>query len=112
MKLPHGSYDTLSEAMNKLKEKGFTYEFDFKDAHLCCASENREYGSDELKIVEVHRFEGITDPEDNSVLYAVEANDGSKGLVIDAYGMYADAEKTKFMSEVEIAEHNMDPKDQ
>nr|WP_294899848.1 phosphoribosylpyrophosphate synthetase [uncultured Pedobacter sp.] len=109
MELPNGSYETLSEAMNKLKEKGFNYEFDFKDAHLCCATDNREYGSDELKIVEIHRFEGITDPEDSSILYAVESNDGAKGLVVDAYGMYADAEKTKFMSSVEIAEHNMDP---
>ena len=111
MKLPHGTYDTLVEAMTKLKERGFNYEFDFKNQHLCCASEKREYGANELKIVEIHRFEGITDPEDSSVLYAVEANDGSKGLVIDAYGMYADAEKTKFMSDVEIVEHNMDPKD-
>lgn len=103
MKLPHGSYDTLSQAMNKLKEQGFNYEFDFKDAHLCCASENRAFGSDDLKIVEVHRFEGITNPDDNSILYAVEATDGLKGLV-DAYGIYADPEKTKFMSSVKIVE--------
>ncbi len=112
MKLPHGSYDTLSEAMNKLKEKGFNYEFDFKDSHLCSVSGNCKFGSDELKIVEVHRFEGISDPQDNSILYAVEGNDGSKGLVVDAYGMYADPEKTEFMSEIEIVDHHVDPKDQ
>lgn len=109
MKLPHGSYETLVEAMNDLKQKGFSYDFDFKDSHLCCGSENREYGSDELKIVEIHRFEGITDPEDSSILYAVESSDGARGLVIDAYGMYADAEKTKFMSGIEIVDHNADP---
>ncbi len=106
MKLPHGTYETLSEAMNKLKEAGFDYEFDFKDAHLCCGSENREFGSSEIKIVQVHRFEGISDPQDSSILYAVETNDGSKGLVVDAYGMYADPEKTKFMSDVEIVDHD------
>ncbi len=109
MKLPHGSYETLSEAMNKLKEKGFTYEFDYKDTSLYSSAENKEFKSSELKIVEVHRFEGITDPEDSSILYAVEAYDGSKGVVVDAYGMYADAEKTKFMSEIEIIDHNQDP---
>ena len=106
MKLPHGSYETLSEAMNKLKEQGFTHEFDYKDARLSCASENREFGCNELKVVEIHRFEGISDPEDNSILYAVESTDGVKGLVVDAYGMYADAEKTKFMSEIEIVDHS------
>ncbi len=56
MKLPHGSYETLSQAMNELKEKGFTYDFDFKDGVLCCSSEAGKYDSKDLKIVEIHRF--------------------------------------------------------
>lgn len=104
MKLPHGSYETLSQAMNELKEKGFTYEFDFKDGFLCCSSEAGKYDRKDLKIVEIYRFEGITDPEDSSILYAIEGNDGTKGLVVDAYGMYADADKTEFMSNIEMVE--------
>lgn len=95
-------YDTLSEAMNTLKERGYIYEFDFKDAHLYTQANNKEFGSDELKIVEIHRFEGMSDPNDNSILYAINCADGSRGLLIDAYGMYADSDKTEFLKAVEI----------
>jgi hypothetical protein len=42
-----------------------------------------------LTIVEHHRFEGMSDPDDSSVVYALEASNGLKGLLVDAYGAYA-----------------------
>ena len=33
----------------------------------------------------------MSDPDDSSVLYALEGPDGAKGLLVDAYGAYADA---------------------
>jgi hypothetical protein len=97
------SYDTLSEAMNALKEEGFTYEFDFKDNILFNHYlDDKKFNSNELKVVQIHRFEGISNPDDNSILYAIESLDGVKGLLVDAYGMYADADKTEFMKNVEI----------
>ena len=97
------NYDTLSEAMNALKETGFTYEFDFNENTLFSHYlAGRNFRSDELKVVQIHRFEGISNPDDNSILYAIESSDGVKGLVVDAYGMYADTQKTEFMKDVEI----------
>nr|MBC7613772.1 phosphoribosylpyrophosphate synthetase [Pseudopedobacter sp.] len=102
MEVHNQNYETLSEAMNGLKEKGFTYEFDFKNAHLVNQQNNGEFKAHQLKVVEIHRFEGMTSPDDSSILYAISCDDGSKGLIVDAYGMYADSEKTAFMSDVEI----------
>lgn len=102
MKLHSQNYETLSEAMNGLKAKGFTYEFDFKNSHLVTQQNNGEFKAHQLKIIEIHRFEGMTDPEDSSVLYAIQCEDGSKGLLVDAYGAYADAEKTAFIDKIEI----------
>jgi hypothetical protein len=97
------SYETLSEAMNGLKEVGFTYEFDFKENCIYCTiPAERKFSAHELKIVQIHRFEGMSSPDDNSILYAIESKDGVKGVLVDAYGMYADAEKTEFMKDVEI----------
>ena len=95
-------YDTLSEAMNDLKTRGYTYEFDFKENNIYSNSHDKEFSADELKIVEVHRFEGMSNPGDNSILYAIYCADGSKGVLVDAYGMYADPEKTKFMADIKI----------
>ena len=39
---------------------------------------------------EVHRFEGNTDPEDESVLYAIRTPDGLHGTLVGAFGTYAD----------------------
>jgi Fe2+ or Zn2+ uptake regulation protein len=96
------SFETLSAAMNALKERGFTHEFDFKNSNLFSHFNETEFHANQLKIVEVHRFEGLTNPSDSSILYAILCDDGSKGLLVDAYGMYADADKTEFMSKVEI----------
>lgn len=96
------SFETLSQAMNALKQKGFNHEFDFKNANLYNHFNKAEFTANQLKIVEVHRFEGVTNPSDSSILFAIICDDGSKGLLVDAYGMYADADKTEFMSKVEI----------
>ena len=65
-------------------------------------NESRKFNSNELKIVQIHRFEGISNPDDSSILYAIESQDGFKGLLVDAYGVYAYADKTEFMKNVEI----------
>ena len=96
------NYDTLSEAMNDLKTRGYTYEFDFKENNIYNNNDDKEFSTGQLKIVEVHRFEGMSNPDDNTILYAIDCADGSKGILVDAYGMYADPEKTKFMSDIEI----------
>lgn len=96
------NYDTLSEAMNHLKTRGYTYEFDFKENNIQSNTHDKEFSKNELKIVEIHRFEGMSNPDDNTILYAIYCADGSKGVIVDAYGMYADPEKTKFMQDIEI----------
>ncbi|MBK0382011.1 phosphoribosylpyrophosphate synthetase [Pedobacter sp. SD-b] len=102
MNASNNDYDTLSEAMNGLKKLGYTYEFDFKEGKLKSNDGGKEFEKHELKIIEIHRFEGMSNPDDNSILYAIHCADDSKGLLVDAYGMYADPQKTKFLEGVEI----------
>lgn len=83
------NYDTLSMAMNALKERGFTIEFSTEKSHIISIDKDLKYEPEDFDIVEVHRFEGMTNPGDMSVLYAIESNDGKKGLLLDAYGAYS-----------------------
>ncbi len=78
--------NTLAEAMNVLKEKGYTEDFKFADNRLIAG--NKKYKAENLKIAEVYRFEGESDPSDMSVLFAIETDDGKKGLIAEAYGFY------------------------
>ncbi len=83
------NYDTLSMAMNALKEKGFDLEFSTDKSQIVSNDKTLKYRAEDFDIIEVHRFEGMTNPGDMSILYAIESKDGKKGLLVDAYGAYS-----------------------
>lgn len=84
-------YDTLSEAVNDLQKKGYTYDFVLTGDSLQCNKLDYALYPDQFKIDEFHRFEGASDPDDNSILFAVSSDTFNvKGLLVDAYGAYSD----------------------
>ena len=70
------AYDTVSQAIDGLRERGFTLDFNLGENCLIC--NNRKYNISDFGITEVYRFEGNTDPADEAVVYGVESNDGIK----------------------------------
>lgn len=92
------NYETLSEAVNDLVKRGYVLSFDYIDKSLQCNELNMRFAPEDLIIVETYRFEGATNPDDSSVVYAIEATDGKKGVMVDAYGAYADADKAEFVT--------------
>lgn len=82
-------YNTLIEALEDLKQRGYSEEFELEPACIFCKAKNLRFKPEEFEIAEVYRFEGMSDPDDNSVLYAVRGKDGTKGIIVDAYGPYA-----------------------
>ena len=96
---------SLSEVIKTLKSRGFDKEFMFRDNHLT-DMENRElsYVPDDLTIIKEYRFEGDSDPSMMTILYALEAKDGTKGIISDAYGANVDYELGDFMKHVKEAE--------
>lgn len=82
-------YDTLSEAVNDLVKKGYTTDFlvDAEKDCLICHSNSMELSPDDFVIDEVYRFEGMTDPADESILFALSSPKYNvKGLVINSFG--------------------------
>lgn len=98
---PH-NYRNLLEAVNGLRSRGYDYDFHFEDACLHCSKIGESFTPDDLKITEYYRFEGMSDPEDNVVVYAIESNNGHKGVIIDAYGAYSDEYKSAFISQIKV----------
>ncbi len=85
------NYETVVDALNGLKAKGYTLDFNIAFDNITCAQNGTCLNPSEFEITEVHRFEGATDPDDQDVVYAVESKDGSlKGTLTSAYGPYAD----------------------
>lgn len=85
------SYETLTEAIEGLRQQGFTQDYNLKPDHLHCQPDNIELRPADFDVVDVYRFEGMTDPGDESVLYAIEAKNGNKGVLVDAYGAYSES---------------------
>jgi hypothetical protein len=92
---------TLSTSVNKLVENGFRENFKVNEKGLFSEQRDASYAPEEVHVVDFFRFEGDSDPADNSILYAIETDDGTKGTLIDAYGSYADPLIGKFMKKVE-----------
>lgn len=84
------TYDNLVEALNDLKARGYAIDFNLKADCIEC-SKTGPLKADQFEITEVYRFEGMTNPGDSSVLYVIEGQDGRKGTLVDAYGVYAEA---------------------
>lgn len=105
MKIPEVQKDemkTLVACINSLVKAGFTEDFKVNNTGgLKALKKERDYSPDEVKILNFYRFEGESDPADNSILYAIETADGSKGTLVDAYGPYADSKISSFMNQVE-----------
>lgn len=83
------TYDTVSEAVNGLKARGYTTDFNLEENCIVCHTE--KFNATDFEITEVHRFEGDTDPSDEAVVYAIESVTGLKGVLVNGYGIAADA---------------------
>jgi hypothetical protein len=81
---------TLAATLEDLRHRGFEQSFEPAGGGLRLPGGDRIDRADELTIVEHHRFEGASDPGDMAVAYAIQATDGRRGVLVDAYGTYAD----------------------
>ena len=98
----NGRYLTVSCAVEDLTRRGFTEDFRVVDGKLRAAGTRETFRPEELVISEFHRFEGISDPDDMAIVYGVEARNGVRGTVVDAFGVYSDPALSALMARVPI----------
>ena len=65
------AYSTLSEAVNDLQRRGYTDDLQHGGHCVLCDARNVSLDPAEFEIDEFHRFEGNSDPEDQSIVYAI-----------------------------------------
>ena len=93
---------TLAGAIEEMAERGYTRELKVNGDRLDEVGGSRSFGAEDVVVREYRRFEGVSDPDDTSVLYAIEAADGTKGILIDGYGAYADPQVAAFLARVAV----------
>lgn len=103
---------SLVNVLNRLYKDG--YKIDFKvsgEGTLCTMEDEDTFSPDQVRIVDHYRFEGESNPDDMSILYAIETASGRKGTISNSYGPYADAKVDEFLKKVEDLGKNLDKKD-
>ncbi len=88
-------YATISKALEELKAKGFTTDFNLKENEII---EN----ADTFEIVHVYRYEGQTDPGDEATVFGIESKSGEKGVFVAGYDAYAESEAARKLYELHI----------
>lgn len=96
------SFETLSEAIQAMQTKGYHVDFNLKKALIQCKYLNKEFGRDEFHVDAFYRFEGDSNPDDSSILYAIQTKCGIKGLLVDAYGVYSDSLTAEMIHKLKI----------
>lgn len=100
---------TLTACLNMLDEKGYTVQFQAIDKNqIISLKSQRTYIPEKIKIVNFYRFEGESNPDDNSILYAIETSDKEYGTLVDSYGSTNNVAITGFIKAVEDIHKKVD----
>lgn len=94
------NYNTLSEAVNDLQKRGYTYDFLIPEGKEClyCQTHSLELSPDEFLLDEIYRFQEMSDPDEESILFAISSPmHHIKGLVINSFGANFDYRSSKLV---------------
>ena len=86
--------------INTYQDMGYVSNFYFKDNELINSETKNAYVPDEIFIVAEHRYEGMSNPSDMSILYIIETSKGEKGTFLMAYGPEASFDDAQFFRKV------------
>lgn len=93
-------YNDLADAVESMKEKGFTHSYKLSENTITCEELEREFDVDNLEIVDSYSHSSDTDPGSESSVYSIESKDGIKGTLIIGFGMYSDPTKAKLIDKL------------
>ena len=92
---------TLAGVLDDLQARGFGEHFRVVDSScLRAIGAGSTFAPSQVWILECHRFEGVSDPDDMSILCAIETLTGVRGTLVDAFGVYSDPVIGAFLHEV------------
>lgn len=68
--------------MEEAESKGFTHHFETQSKALYCRETQTAYALGQIKIIETLFKDAGTDPGDEATLYLLEAEDGTRGMLL------------------------------
>jgi len=101
---------TLSEVMEKLKERGIDRELVFGESGKM-ESMGKTFQPEDLTLIRTFRFEGMSDPADNTALYLLEDKEHKLGYIMDVYGSESNygTAFNEFLKAIPVADDSNNP---
>ncbi len=97
-------YDSASKALYHLKEQGYTVDFNIEFDELTV--EASDYEIDQL-----YRYEGMTDPADESTVYGIRnVHTGKKGVFVAGDLSLIEGKKRDIILDLELRYRNQEEK--
>ncbi len=96
-------YATVSQALDELKEKGFTVDFNNQEGRII-------YSPDDFTIVHIYRYEGDSDPGDEATVYGIKSSTGEKGVFVAGLSAFTDNSAAMVLNELSI-KNKKDPEE-
>ncbi len=106
------SYGTLSQTINALIKLGYNHDFNIQEECLVCHQINKSLSPEDFQIDKVYRFEGESNPDDQSILYAISSEKFDlKGTLVDGYGISSDQATQKLIKKLRTHQPNTTTED-
>lgn len=88
-------YATTERALEELATKGYTKDYN-ADSDLLIEN------PDDFKIVYIYRYEGMSNPDDESTVYGIEHSGGEKGVFVAGNLSFDEDDAAKVLLDLEI----------
>ncbi len=86
--------------IREYEKLGFTDSYRFINNSLKSSESEKYYDPKEITIVKEHRYEGMSNPSDTSILYIIKTADGGKGTLLAGYGPKANFDLFEFIKKI------------
>ena len=96
MERMHG-YSSASVALAKLSDMGYTIDYNIQFDDLLA-------DADQFKIDYLFRYEGASDPDDESTVYGISRNSGEKGVFVAGNLSLIEGKKRDILLQLELKE--------
>ncbi|MFE3867703.1 hypothetical protein ACFX5E_06385 [Flavobacterium sp. LS2P90] len=92
-------YATVSEALDDLNEKGYTFDFNIHGEDIIKNPHRYE-------IEHIYRYEGDSNPDDESTVYGIKSSSGKKGVFVAGFSANSENDAARVLTEISIKGRN------
>lgn len=83
--------DTLTAAIDRFRARGYSANFNIKNGKIISETCGSAHDPEAMICEDHRRFEGATDPGDESAVFAIRCSEhGNQGVLVTSYGPAAD----------------------